>query len=221
MATAEYTAEQREKKRQYYLSNKAAVLEKRKARYYRDVEASRDYARKYSSIHPLTTEQKESQRARSKAWYFDNREANLEKAKAYHKANPEIGKKAMKKYCEANRELLRKRSREFYRNNWEKERTRVTISQHVRRAQQKETQVDLKGIKVWMSEIRTKPFVRCHWCGTKVIGKKVHFDHIVALAKKGTHTIGNLCASCADCNHRKSARAISDWIVGGQTFLSL
>ncbi len=45
----------------------------------------------------------------------------------------------------------------------------------------------------------------CYWCGVFMpTGGTV--DHVVALAKGGSHTSGNICASCAKCNSRKGAR---------------
>lgn len=66
---------------------------------------------------------------------------------------------------------------------------------------------DQAVIAAWMAGIRKLPFARCHWCGTKVRGRKVHFDHILALAKGGAHSIENLCASCQECNCAKQGAA--------------
>lgn len=90
-----------------------------------------------------------------------------------------------------------------------------------RRARKLAATIDDAGIKDWMKQIRSAPYARCHWCGTKVAGRKIHFDHVVALSRGGTHTIGNLCASCPDCNLKKHARVVADWICQGQTFLSI
>lgn len=191
MPSSEYNTEQREKKRRYYQANKMRILAARAKRYSENPERFRAEQRRRWINHPLTSEQKLAAKHRSAKHYQSHRKAILERTTLYRKNHPEIARRAS-----------------------------VACNQR-RRAAKCETVVDAKGISVWMSEIRSKPFVRCHWCGTKVTGKAIHFDHIIALSSGGTHTIGNLCASCPECNLTKKNRLIADWIAGGQTFLSL
>lgn len=120
-----------------------------------------------------------------------------------------------------NRDKLLASQAKYKSNNIEKLRLSSAAHQHKRRAEKRNTEVNLKGIKRWMSQVRSLPFMRCHWCGTKVHGRQIHFDHVVALSRGGGHTIGNLCCSCQDCNRSKSSRLISDWVCNGQTFLTL
>lgn len=213
--------EQLGRKKLYYLANRDLILQKR--RQFVAENKERLYAKKkeYRKFNPLTEEQKEHQRISRNARYYRNRERILKQTADYHKAHPEIAKKSVANYCSKNRLKLREKSREYYRNNREKEIQRQLHRNHLRRAQINSTVVDLAGIKRWMSEVRSKPFSRCHWCGTKVSGRRIYFDHIIALSRGGSHTIGNLCATCCNCNQTKNARLISDWVVGGQTFLSL
>ena len=122
----------------------------------------------------------------------------------------------MKKYYDSSPSTFRERSRAWYRANPGKH------SVHIVKRRRKQAECPIHEISVineWMKEVRSKDYARCHWCGTKVNGSEIHFDHVVPLAKGGAHSIGNLCASCADCNRTKHARALSDWIVNGQTFL--
>lgn len=154
----------------------------------------------------------------------------------YRKRNPVQGQAACRRWRERNleRELARNRSKgkkyrvgneekqREYMLAWRKENSaRIAELSNRRKARKLATQVDPAGIARWMKEIRSKPFVRCHWCGTKIHGKAIRFDHIIALARGGEHTISNLCATCITCNSSKSARAIADWICQGQTFLPL
>lgn len=53
--------------------------------------------------------------------------------------------------------------------------------------------------------------VRCYWCEGMFSPKLCHIDHVIALSKGGLHRIDNLCISCANCNHRKSAKDLSIW----------
>lgn len=164
------------------------------------------------------------------------RSAENEYQRHYRKLKPEKNRLACKRWREKNREkeLARNRAKgkKYRERNKAKQRAYMQLWRpgnqdkileytHRRRALKASTQVDVSGIARWMREIKTKPFVRCHWCGTKIHGKQVRFDHIVPLSKGGPHIISNLCACCQDCNASKAARAISEWIVGGQSFLPL
>ena len=154
----------------------------------------------------------------------------------YRKRNPEQGRSACKRWREKNREaeLARNRSKgkkyrdankpkqAAYLKKWRAEnKTRILDYSHRRKALKFESQVDPAGIASWMRQMRALPFCRCHWCGTKIKGRAIRFDHVIPISKGGSHTIGNICAACEPCNASKSARLISDWIVGGQTFLPI
>jgi 5-methylcytosine-specific restriction endonuclease McrA len=47
---------------------------------------------------------------------------------------------------------------------------------------------------------------RCGYCG----GKAETIDHVVPRSRGGEHTWENCVASCADCNHRKADRLLSE-----------
>lgn len=44
----------------------------------------------------------------------------------------------------------------------------------------------------------------CFWCGKKLTD--YHMDHVIPLSRGGTHSIGNLVASCPYCNRSKGNR---------------
>ena len=147
-------------------------------------------------------------------WRLRNKEKRRAYAKRWLDQNPE--KRAA--YREKNANQYKKWRKE------NRERFRVLSAAHCqkRRALKKAATLgDPKLILAWMAEIRSRLFVRCHWCGTKVKGADVQFDHVIALGLGGTHSIGNLCASCADCNHSKSAKRLEDWMANGQRFFNL
>jgi 5-methylcytosine-specific restriction endonuclease McrA len=190
---------------------------------------------------------KEKVKAKSRRWYYQNRTRLLNIQKAKRIANPQLERDNCKKWREANREKWlagkkrwwknrspeqKAKKKEYYQKNKEEIKRKcaeyaklhpevVANTQAKRRALKNRSAVELKGIKEWMREVRSKPFARCHWCGTKVSGKKIQFDHIIALNLGGSHTIGNLCASCRDCNYSKHDRALAEWICRGQTFLPI
>jgi 5-methylcytosine-specific restriction endonuclease McrA len=172
----------------------------------------------------------------SKAYYQSNRQSLLLKKREYDALHKEQISRNGRLYYERNRERIKENSNKYHHSHksianartrkWHEEhpvesKAAKCFSRAKRRAIEYATGIDTYGIHQWMKEIKTKPFVRCHWCGTKIHGMQVVFDHIIPLSKKGTHTIGNLCASCRDCNSSKKDRMPSKWSRNGQSFLSL
>lgn len=167
----------------------------------------------------------DKQRRYDRTKYLANKAVIISRSKAYWAANPEKQKTALKKFRDKDPAAYRKYQREWAAQERlkhpERVKSRRVASQQRRRARQRGSTVDLIGIESWMKEIRTLPFARCHWCGTKVKGRLICFDHVIPLSKGGSHTIGNLAASCRHCNSTKQAREIAKWICRGQTFLPI
>lgn len=191
---------------------------------------------------PLTPEQKKKIADRNDAWWKAHPDKLREKWRRH--SNSVTGRAKAKRHREKYIEKVRASRREWQKKNWAhrkeylksyekknaeklKKYRKEYWSKHPgtgqarRAAKAKATIEDARLISEWMSEVRSKPFGRCYWCGTKVPGSKIHFDHIVALHLNGTHSIGNLCVSCKECNLSKQKKAVVDWICQGQTFLSL
>jgi 5-methylcytosine-specific restriction endonuclease McrA len=194
-----------EQKHQHYLSKRQVYIEA---------------ARVYRAAHPVTDLQKqhrsESHKKRTASMTPEEKDRKREKQKAYDK---DRRKGLVLTAEEKNKRNEYMRLRRLTKKEVVAAETAET--NHRRRARKLGNQIDPSGIAKWMREIRKLPFVRCHWCGTKVHGRQVHFDHVIAVSRGGSHSIGNLCSSCAPCNRLKAARSIADWIVGGQTFLPI
>jgi 5-methylcytosine-specific restriction endonuclease McrA len=54
----------------------------------------------------------------------------------------------------------------------------------------------------------------CYLCDTRLDGRRITIDHVIPLARGGTHTLDNLRVACRSCNSRKHTRAIAElgWI---------
>ena len=171
-----------------------------------------------------------------KGYYQSNREALLKKKREYdaeHRAQNNLREKLR---YQANKERIKARCAAYHFSHkaeanartkaWHKAHPAESAaakshSKAKRRALEYATRINEYGIREWMKEVRSKEFARCHWCGTKVVGRMIVFDHVVALSKGGTHTIGNLCACCRSCNSMKKDRELARWIRNGQCFLAL
>jgi 5-methylcytosine-specific restriction endonuclease McrA len=194
------------------------------------IEREKEYHKIYRETHKkkiseanraLYRNKKSEIKAYQTKYYSENKSEVLRKNESRRQSRKsqyaEARRRGHRKYYTANKDKIAKRRKIYNARN-----PQVAIAhQAKRRAQAVKTVIDEAGIKAWMKDIRSKPFVRCHWCGTKIHGSQICFDHIVPLSKEGHHVISNLCAACRPCNSSKGARVIADWIVNGQTFLPI
>jgi hypothetical protein len=188
--------------RAYYLAHKQeyADYQRRRRQEHPEIHAAKQ--REHRKINP------ESSRRACRRWYHKNIEASRERNRKANKA----------RRTGPSREKVLAYDRNRYQRIKDQVKARARQYKAIKRGA---ALGDPKIISQWMSRVRKTPFARCHWCGTKVPGKNVHFDHIVALAIGGPHSIDNLCASCPECNMSKQDKVLSKWIVRGQTFLSI
>lgn len=52
---------------------------------------------------------------------------------------------------------------------------------------------------------------RCKYCGV-ALDDSYHIDHVIPLARGGTHERSNLVLSCAPCNLSKNRSTIEEWL---------
>lgn len=103
-----------------------------------------------------------------------------------------------------------KRTKNWQKSNPERSRLHMRASGHKRRALKLNTQTK----HICTADIQAlydRQQGRCWWCGSELNGI-YDVDHIFALSKGGTHTIGNLCCACDHCNSVKQARTPLDFV---------
>ena len=70
--------------------------------------------------------------------------------------------------------------------------------------------------RIISKEIRRKVFQRddftCQYCGRKGTADTLHLDHIMPRALGGTNDMDNLVTACPECNIRKGAQDLSDYL---------
>lgn len=121
-----------------------------------------------------------------------------------------------KRYLE-NSEAIKRRTSIYAKNHPEK----LLAASQKRRALIKKAQVNLQGIKRFLAAVRAKAIVPCYYCGKSLARGMRHFDHIVSLARGGSHSADNLCVACASCNCSKQDKPIQTWVRIGQQILGL
>ena len=63
-----------------------------------------------------------------------------------------------------------------------------------------------------IEKMRQRQRGECFYCKERMVRHEL--EHIIPIARGGTHSIGNLVLSCAGCNRRKGARTIMEWRLG-------
>lgn len=125
-----------------------------------------------------------------------NRDAYLEANSAYYQANRDLILARMRARYAENPESFRKKSKEWSRANPIRRREHELR----RRARMRETQVE----PVRYDEILAERGMVCHLCGDEIADSTdLHFDHVIPLAKGGTHTRENIKPAHASCNMHK------------------
>lgn len=147
----------------------------------------------------------------SKRWREENALASKKHGATYRDKNPEKEKERLRRYREKNRETINAKAKERRKANPEKvkeidRRSKRNNPETVLKSYAKRKSYgDLSLPKGTIATMMARQNGKCNACG-RCIRKKRHVDHIVALAKGGTHEISNLQLLCVPCNCAKGAK---------------
>ena len=113
-------------------------------------------------------------------------------------------------YRETHRADLREKAAEYRKQSWDvnklwrtsnREKIRLTAAR--RRARVRGNTIGLVTVRDVKSML-TKP---CTYCGNK----SEHIDHVIPLARGGSHSLGNLAPACQPCNLQKNKKFVIEW----------
>lgn len=162
-----------------------------------------------------TTRCRECKRKQGHQDYLDNQENKLAYYREYRAKNKdEVNRRKRearnanrlatneesRKYREANKDKERERQRRWGRENPEK-----VLEANFRRRVRKANATKFLVTDVDLKKIRSQ---KCAYCGTS---ENITIDHVVPLAKGGSHSIGNLAPACGICNSSKGAKFVTEW----------
>lgn len=117
--------------------------------------------------------------------YQRNRQKRIDYATAWKKANPE----KHKVYASVS-----------------KKRHKEAIAANTRRRNARKRK---NGIyKISKKELLRLSQTPCFYCGSK---ERLTVDHVIAIARGGTDSIGNLVSACKSCNSQKRQLTIMEW----------
>lgn len=89
------------------------------------------------------------------------------------------------------------------------------------RAAKRSATINSASIRVFVQTIMAKRTAVCYYCRRRVSVKQIEFDHMIALANGGAHSVENLCTACKRCNRQKGARSLQRWFSNAQPLLNL
>jgi len=126
-----------------------------------------------------------------------------------------IRQRNREQYQENRLEIRRRKRAEYYQNrdwniqrklDWQKKNPELARLATQRRRAKK---LDNGVFEVTKSDINRLLRNECFYCQSKTA--KMTVDHVMPIAKGGTHSIGNIVAACVDCNLSKNSKTVMEW----------
>jgi 5-methylcytosine-specific restriction endonuclease McrA len=188
--------ERKQRQAAWYAANREAVIARVRQRAIEKRDEVSAYKKRYA------VENKERISAQRKAF----REANLERLSAEKKKRYQVNKAniiaKVRRYNEANRARLAKLTKARWREWCLKYPEKRKESFARRRAWKRQTQAE----KVDFKQVLRDAKGICGICRKPLDLFGTEFDHIVPLARGGTHTRANIQVAHARCNRAKGAK---------------
>lgn len=183
-------AQERERSRRRRATNPSGILE-----YFRQYKAAnRETLNRQTRSRNKTPKGREQQRVNNTRYQNKDRESYLAKRVRRYERN------RAKHMAWTNADRMQNPDK--YRNRC---RTRRALKRGA-------TIGDTAKIIAWEKNWRAQDAVKCFWCSKVCAPKTCDVDHIVALARGGSHSLDNLCVACARCNRKKSDKPVELWI---------
>lgn len=169
-----------------------------------------------------------TQKERSRKWYLANREKAIARAKEWRLAHPEryreLTREGSRRWAKKNPEYGRLASRLFYQRHRDdicaKRRGRRSSPEAIAKAvarNRKHPEAVRAGVIRRRARLRNAPISdlstwavkylpsifrnRCVYCGQLT---KLEIDHVTAISRGGSNTLGNVVVACRSCNAHKS-----------------
>ena len=136
-------------------------------------------------------------------------------ASKYHAINIEKIKTNKRKYYLLNRDYILKKSLQWQKDNADKVIAKNKAwaernpEKRLERTQRRRTK--LRGnlaYSVTKKELKKLYSSPCAYCKSN---EKISIDHVIPIARGGTHSIGNILPACSKCNSSKGAKTIQEW----------
>ncbi len=136
--------------------------------------------------------------------------------KDYYRRNPEKFKVSKAKYKTKNLDKVLEAGRRYSRSTWKEFYYRHKSKISIYRRQRRVKKLSLKTLPYSPSDLNRRLNEifdgRCAYCQSEITGSlKLHWDHLVPIAKNGEDSLKNLVPACHHCNCQKWAHDAYDW----------
>lgn len=190
----------------FYRQNKDHCLQQSRDRYSSDRENQRLLRKEWYQLYKQneTEEQRQKRLSRNREYHRQNKEKERQYARDWYSKNPEKAKAKHDRYRQSHPEQNRARAR---RNNSKRK---------ARKKQAFTIYIEQSVFDAKLVFFENK----CAYCSNELIsGVNLSWDHVIPLAKGGTHTPNNLIPCCQKCNSSKCDSDIVIWF-SSQKFFS-
>jgi 5-methylcytosine-specific restriction endonuclease McrA len=140
----------------------------------------------------------------SKIYRLNNQKKVLENKKQYRLKNKTTILIQDKKYRQANQERINAYLREYSKQYRIEHPEVAKLSKQKRRANKLNNGI----YRVTHKELKSLCAKACFYCGSF---NNIEIDHVIPLARGGSHSVGNLVAACVKCNRSKGSKFVTEW----------
>lgn len=146
-------------------------------------------------------------KAATESWRESNKERALEQSRRYKRENKDRVAAKYKLWAERNRAKLSAKSTQYQKDHPEV----VAERSRRRRARKAGAPVNDFSESDWR-ELLNKFGHACAYCGRSDLA--LEREHVVPLARGGSHTKDNIVPACGPCNRRKATKTADEFLAG-------
>jgi 5-methylcytosine-specific restriction endonuclease McrA len=160
-----------------------------------------------------------------KEYYTNNKDRLSKHRKEYYTNNKDRLTKYKKEYANNNKDKIAKYQKEYANNNKDRltkyrkeylktERGKLLNKLKVQNRRYRKKYNTNTGDRLTKAQIEylTEVYTHCAYCYTELTSDNTHIDHIHPLSKDGSHSIDNVTLACKDCNRKKNAKTLDQWL---------
>jgi 5-methylcytosine-specific restriction endonuclease McrA len=159
----------------------------------------------------------------SRAYYEANADKLRRASAAWYMQNTERAKAAQRDYAARNTESLRAKQRVWAAANPDKvaasrrrSKSKITPAMFAEQYHRRRARKASNGVYLVTEKDMRRCLARfnnsCAYCSTSFTSSnRPTWDHVIAIARGGQHSIGNMVPACPACNTSKWASTVTEW----------